>query len=502
MGRSSLWVDVLAGVSVALVLIPQSLAYADLAGMPPWHGLYVAAVAPILAAFFASSRYLQTGPGAMTSLLTAGALGGMAVAGSNEYVALAALLALVVGVVRVSIGILRGGALAYMMARPVVLGFTMAAALLILSSQLPAALGIPAHGVSVLDRARWVLVHPGQWSMGAVGLSVLTLALMYGGKRLHPLFPGVLAAVLVGLGASLLGWPIGPTIGEVPAGLPRPSLNLPWASLPSLIVPGIVIAIVGFAEAAAISRTFAIADRERWEPNKEFISQGAANVAAGLFGGFPVGGSFSRSSLGRLAGAKTRRAGAVTGLAVLLFLPWAGVLAPLPRAILGATVIGAVLPLFRPKRMINIWRQSRPQWMVAWGTFAGTLVAAPHVEYGVLGGVMLAAGVHLWREMRLTVRASIDNKTLTLSPMGVLWFGSAPHLELRFNTELARYPEAQNLLLDLGGLGRVDLSGAASLSSLIEDAQAAGLKVNFAGVPPHAERILARLCPDILRIED
>jgi len=253
--------EILAGLSVALVLAPQAMAYAVLAGMPPWHGLYAAAVAPIAAAPFASSRYLQTGPVALTGLLTIGALGSMAATGTTAYVGLAALLALVVGVVRIAIGAFRLGRVAGLMTDPVLRGFLVGAALLIVASQVPSAFGVTVEG-RLMAGAIEALRAPGSWMPGAAGLALVTVLLVRLGRKLHPLFPGVLAAAALGMIAVALGAPVGPTVGELPATLLSLKLDLPWGSLPSLILPGVVIALVGFAEAAAISRACAVADGE------------------------------------------------------------------------------------------------------------------------------------------------------------------------------------------------------------------------------------------------
>jgi SulP family sulfate permease len=477
--RGDLAADLVAGLSVALVLIPQALAYADLAGMPPWHGLYVAATAPIVAAPFMSSRYLQTGPVALTALLTAGALGGMAAAGSPDYVGLAAMLALVVGVARLAIGLLRLGAVAWLMSQPVLLGFTLGAGILIGGSQLPAAVGAAGPPGGVLERAGWTVLHPGAWTPGAVALTALTIALMHGGRRVHALFPGVLVAAGLGLAAGAMGAPVGPLLGDVPGRLPTIALDLPWSTIGPLIVPGLVIAVVGFAEPAAIARTFAAADRERWDPNREFVSQGVANLAAGVFAGFPVGGSFSRSGLARVAGARSRWAGAVAGLTVLACLPFAAHLAPLPRAILGATVLGAILKLLDPRPLLETWRRSRPQAMTAIGTLAATLIAAPHVEYGVLFGVGLSLSVHLWREMSVQVQIERDGDTLVLRSVGVLWFASAPALEIALLDALAGEADVRHLVLDLRGAGRLDLNAAEVLRKLADDVRQTGIDVTL-----------------------
>lgn len=478
------------------MLIPQSLAFAGLAGLPAHYGLYAAMLPPIAAAFLASSPYLQTGPTAMTCLLTLGALTALAAPFSPRYVQLAALLAVVVGVVRVAFGLSRIGWVAYMMSQPVLRGFTSAAALLIIGSQLPTALGVEPQGTGLLGDAWWAASHPSGWQSMAVLLSVTTLVLVLGGRKLHALFPGVLVAAAVGVGVSLVTGYSGPVVGDVPTGLPPFSLDLPWGALPSLLVPGVVIAVVGFAEPAAIARLYAARDRRSWSPDREFLSQGVANLAAGISAAFPVGGSFSRSAVNRLAGGKTRWSGAVTGLAVLAFLPIAGVLTSLPRAVLGAIVIAAVVKLASLGRLIELTRVSLPQAAVAWATFGATLALAPHIERAVILGVGLAIVVHLWRELSVQVATDYDEETLRLAPQGVLFFATAPGLEAALITQLAAHPSATRLVVDLAQLGRIDYSGAMALKNVLEEAEHAGLATEMTRVPPQARRILTRVFGD------
>jgi sulfate permease, SulP family len=482
--------DVIAGISVALILIPQGMAYAELAGLPAHHGLYAAALPPILAAFFASSPYLQTGPTALTALLTLGALVPLAAVGTAEYIGLAAGLALVVGVVRFLVGLLKGGWLSYLLSRPMLTGFTSAAAVLIMASQLPEALGSAAPEGGVLARAGWALAHPGSWEAASVVLAAITVGLVRGGRKIHPLLPGVLIAAAVGLAFSIITGYTGDMVGDIPSGLPPFSVDLPWARFSSLILPGSVIALVGFAEVASISRAFASEDRQSWDSNREFLSQGAANLAAAFSGGLPVGGSFSRSGLVRLAGARTRWSGLITGLVVLLFLPFASVLAPLPKAILAGIVLAAVWSLLKPKELMALWPASRPQALVGWGTFGLTLALSPRIDKAVLAGVAIAGAVHLWRELKPGVQARREGNTLHLEPSGVLWFGSAPALEDAFLTRLAEEPDVTHVVVHCDGLGRIDLTGAMGLADLLEQVTRAGLQMEIKGVPPHARRIL------------
>ncbi|MDG2241118.1 MAG: SulP family inorganic anion transporter [Longimicrobiales bacterium] len=484
------WKDLVAGISVALILIPQSMAYAELAGLPSHHGLYAAALPPIAAAFFASSPYLQTGPVALTALLTLGALVPLAAVGSAEFVGLAALLALVVGVVRMAVGFMRSGWLSYLMSRPMLSGFTSGAAILIVSSQLPGAFGSAPPDGSVLGRAWWAMSQPGSWETTALVLTAVTVALVRGGRLIHPLLPGALLAAGGGLTFSMVTGYTGSTVGIIPSSLPPLAGSLPWSSLPALIIPGAVIALVGFAEAASISRVFATEDRQRWDADREFLSQGAANLAAGLTGGFPVGGSFSRSSVNRLAGATSRWSGLVTGAGVLLFLPFASVLAPLPRAVLSGIVIASVWPLFRPGELFELWRISRPQAIVGWGTFIFTLVLAPNIEQAVLLGVVMAGAVHMWRELTPEVASVREGDTLIVEPKGVLWFGSAPALEDALLARLSEEPDVQAVIIRCGGLGRIDLTGAYGLKEMIEQVEGAGLGIRLEDVPEHARRVL------------
>ena len=485
--------DLLAGLGVALVLIPQSLAYAELAGLPAHHGLYAAALAPVAAAFFASSPWLQTGPVALTSLLTLGALLPLAAPGSREFVALAGLLALVVGVARVAVGLLRWGWIAFLLSQPVLRGFTAAAALLIIGSQIPAALGVDPPTTGVGQRALWTLTAPGSWEPTAVGLTAVTFLLMFGSRRIHPAIPGVLLASLVGLVFSVLSGYSGARVGTIPVGLPVVSLGLPWTRLPSLILPGVVIAMVGFAEAASVSQTYATRERMAWNPDREFVSQGVANLAVAFAGGFPVGGSFSRTSLNHLAGARTKWSGFVAGAVVLLFLPFSSVLAPLPKAVLAAVVISAVSKLVRLRPLMDFWKLSSPQAVVGWASFGLTLALAPHVEAAVVLAVALSIGLHLWRELTPGHSVRLDGDVLHLELRGVLWFGSAPIMKRALVESLGEAEDAKSVVMNLRGLGRIDITGALVLRQLKEDLARAGVQVDFTEVPDQAQRLLGEV---------
>lgn len=484
--------DLLAGVSVALVLVPQSLAYAELAGVPPIHGVYAAALAPILGSLVGSSPYLQTGPVAMTSLLTFGALVSLAPSGTAEFASYAALLALVVGVTRLLVGLLRAGTIAYLMSQPVVSSFTVAGALLIISSQVPTLLGVEATSQNPVMAAGQALTDPGQWDLAAVAIGAGTVGAVLLGRRVHPLLPTVLVLSAAGVFLARLGIVDVAEVGDIPAGLPPFDVGLPWGSLPDLLVPGVVIALVGFAEAAAVSRRYAAQDRKRWSPDREFVGQGLANLGAGLFSGYPAGGSFSRSALNRMSGARTRWSGLVTGLVVLAALPAVSVLSQLPQAMLAAFVIAAVLGLLEVRPFVELWRFSRPQFVVALVTFVATIALAPRVERGVLVGVGVALGVHLWRELRVHVETWVREDTLHVRPSGVLYFASAPAVEAQVLALLVDNPAADRIVVHLDRLGRVDFSGVLVLRTLREEAGDANVEVAFTDVPRHARPLLQR----------
>ena len=487
--------DVIAGLSVACVLIPQSLAYAGLAGMPPVYGLYAATLPLLVAAVFGSSPFLQTGPVAITSVLTAAALSPLATPESAHYIALAPLLALVVGIARIGCGLAGAGFIAYLISQPVLLGFTSGAVLLIIASQLPALVGVSGMG-STVERALWVVTHAADWSYPALTLGLVTIALTLGARRVHALFPGVLVAIVGGIALTECGVYAGPTVGFVPAGWPAIGIDFAWADLRHLILPGLVIAFVGFAEPAAIARALSTQERLPWDAERELVGQGAANVAAAVCGAFPVGGSFSRTALAHNAGARSRASGAITGVLVLALLPWADWLAGLPRAVLAGVIIAAVVKLVRVHELIALIAISRAQALVGASALFLTLALAPRVDVALLISIGLGIAVHLWRETRIVViaRHDGDTRTLTLELIGVLYFGSAQSLYDALIAELAHDRDVIRINIDLRRLGRVDYTGAMALHRVASDVAAAGLAVTIIpGVQPQGERLLRRV---------
>ncbi|MEM9413047.1 MAG: SulP family inorganic anion transporter, partial [Planctomycetota bacterium] len=347
--------DVIAGVSVALVLIPQSIAYATIANLPAEVGLFAATLPLIIAAPFLSCPWLQTGPTALTSLLAGGALfaSGFNSESPEELMAAAALMAVIVGVTRFTLGTFGLGNFTRLLQPPIVLGFTTAAAILIICSQVPKVLGNTSLELvsnvrqgAVLHQA-FASLTAGGWSVYAIGMATFAGVIAYGGRKIHRLFPSVLLAVLLSmLLAAVIGYS-GDTVQNLPGQYPFPSFNFPWDKIWSLLVPSIVIAFVGFAEPASISMTLMGEENLEWDPNQELRAGGMANFISGVMGGYPVGGSFSRTSVNKFAGATSSWSGLITGVAVFALLGLTPFLSSLPLSALGAIIIVAVIRLIK-----------------------------------------------------------------------------------------------------------------------------------------------------------
>jgi sulfate permease, SulP family len=491
--------DLIAGASVALVLIPQALAYAELAGLPAHHGLYAAALAPIAAALFASSPALQTGPTAMSAVLVFAALAPLVPAGTAAYASAAALLALLVGAVRIGLGLLRAGALAYALSGPVLRGFTWGAGLLIAASQLPGALGTSPEGTRLLGRAARALLDPAGWHFGAIATAVVAIAALRLGRRYAPRVPVVLAVTVV---ATFVAWwapgALGPTVGAVPTGLPTFDLALPWSLAPDLVLGAFVIALVGFAEPTAIARRYKSAGR-RWDPSRELLGQGLANVVVAFFRGMPVGASFSRSALHHELGATTRFGAVATGLIVLALIPAAALLGTLPRAVLAAVVLVAVADLLRWGPVTDLWRFGKMQAGTAIATTVLTLLLEPRVDVAVVIGVALSVALHLGREGRLHLDVVVEDTVGRVVVNGSLWFANAARLHDDVRSAWHRHREVERWIIDLTAAGRVDVDAALELGALRAEAGDVGVTLEVRGGDERTAQRLARYAERAVR---
>jgi SulP family sulfate permease len=491
--------DVIAGVSVALVLVPQALAYAELAGLPAHHGLYAAALAPIAAAVFASNPALQTGPTAMSAVLVFAALAPLFPIGTPAYAAAAALLALLVGAIRIGLGAVHAGGLAYALSGPVLRGFTWGAGILIAASQLPGALGVAPEGARLLARAASALRDPGSWHLGALATAVVVVAALRLGRRFAPRFPTVLAVAAAGtLASALAPGSLGPTVGAVPAGLPLPDLALPWGATPDLILGALVIAIVGFAEPTAIARRYT-RPGQRWDPNRELLGQGLANLVVGLVRGMPVGASFSRSALHEELGVRTRFGAVATGLTVLALIPAAPLLADLPRAVLAAVVLVAVADLVRWGPVADLWRFGKLQAATAAATAVLTLALEPRVDLAVVVGVALSVALHLGREGQLRATVAVEGTDGRFVVYGTLWFANASRLQDEVRAAWLEHRTVERWVIDLTQVGRVDVDAALALGALRAEAGTVGVTLEIHGGDARTDERLARYAQRAVR---
>lgn len=487
--------DLIAGTTVALVIVPQSMAYAQLAGLPTYYGLYASFLPVIVAAVFGSSRQLATGPVAVISLLTASALEPIASTGSEGYIAYAIMLALMVGVFQIALGLLRLGVLVDFLSHPVVLGFTNAAALIIATSQLGKLLGVVSEKSEHHYETVWNIVvaasEATHWP--TVAMSVVAISLMYFLPKFWRKVPAILvAAVLTTVVSWLIGFKEnfgGAIVGAIPEGLPNLVLpSVDFGYLLDLAGVAIAISLIGFMEAFSVAKSMSMRKtRQHLDANQELLGQGLGNLAASFFQGYAVSGSFSRSAVNLTAGAVTGFSSVVTGLlvaATLLFLT--PILYHMPQAMLASVIIIAVAGLIRVKPVIDAWKVQKHDAVVAVITFVLTLAFAPHLENGIIIGVLLALGLFVYRIMRPNIslisrdstgkfadaRRRILETCCSISMLrfdGPLFFANTGYfsdqvLRAAASTEGLRY-----IIVDASSITEIDSTGEHMLHSLARE---------------------------------
>ena len=498
---ATLRADLIAGITVALVLVPQSMAYAQLAGLPVYYGLYASFLPPMVAALFGSSRQLATGPVAVVSLMTAAALGPIAAGNQTDYLAYALLLALMVGVFQLFLGLFRLGILVDFLSHPVVVGFTNAGALIIATSQLNKIFGVNVPKAEHHYETVWntLVAAMDQTHMPTLWMAFLAFAIMVGLKKLAPKIPAVLFAVVV---TTLLAWYSGykeiggKVVGEIPSGLPSFTLPvLDWEVLGELATAAVTISLIGFMEAVSIAKAMAARTRQRLDANQELVGQGLSNIVAGCFSGYPVSGSFSRSAVNINAGAVSGFSSIVTGLVVAAALLWlTPLLFYLPQATLAAVIIMAVINLIKVAPVIHAWKAVRTDGVIAVVTFVLTLMWAPHLDNGILAGVGLSLMLFLFRTMRPRFAVLSRHKDGTMRDIrvhklptsakislvrfdGSLYFGNAGYFETKILSVVAANPELRFIILDGEGINEVDATGEEVLHHLAERLRAQGIEL-------------------------
>ncbi len=511
--------DSLAALIVTLMLIPQSLAYAMLAGLPPVAGLY-ASILPLIAyTIFGTSRTLAVGPVAVVSLMTAAALGPLFASGSAAYAGAALLLALMSGATLLAMAVLRLGFLANFLSHPVISGFISASGILIALGQFKHILGIPVTGDNALQLLRGLIqglpeTHVPTLAIGTSSLVLLFLVRGRLGRWLQRLGMnartagtltkiGPVVALLLAI-AAVSGFQLAAAgvrvVGEVPQGLP--SLSLPpldLALIAQLLPAAVLISLVGFVESVSVAQTLAAKRRERIEPNQELVALGGANIAAALSGGFPVTGGFARSVVNFDAGAQTPLAGALTavgiGVTVLFFTP---LFHNLPHAVLAATIIVAVLSLVDLTALTRTWRYSRQDAAAMAATMLGVLLIG--VETGIIMGVGLSLLLFLWRTSQPHIAVvgqlpgsehfrNIERFAVVQSPRVLsvrvdesLYFPNARFLEDRIAELLGQYPHAEHLVLMCPGVNLIDASALESLEAISARLHTAGVQLHLSEV--------------------
>ena len=512
--RADLGPDLSAGLTVGVLLVPQGMAYASLAGMPPITGLYAALASLIIYALVGSSSHLSYGPVALIALLTATAVGPLAEGDPERFAMLAAILAVLVGVIHLILGFLRAGAIVDLIAHPVIVGFTGAAGLVIGLTQAGDLLGADmARTVRAPDALLAILdglptSHPLTVAIGATAVAVL-LAL----RRFRPVVPPAFLVVVIGivltvaLGLEERGVRV---VGAIPAGLPRPSLMVVTVDqLLSLLPLAGIIALVSFAESIAIGKSIAGRTRETLHSNRELIASGAANLASGTFGGFPVAGSFTRSFLLFTSRGRTPASGLFAALLVALTLTLlTPVLEPLPRPILAAIVVVTVVGLIDVKEAVRVAKVDRRDGVVLAVTFLATLTLG--IEPGLAVGVAVNLLAHVLGGMQpeLVVLGRIPGTSeyrnverqscmtaedgLILRLDGPLDFLSARAFGTRVRRLVAARPQLRWIVLNCAAISRLDSTGLHVLTELQEQMLEAGIDLRFAHMRAPIRGIVAR----------
>lgn len=400
--RSHLKGDLSAGLTVGIMLIPQGMAYAMLAGLEPIHGLYAVTIPLILYAIFGTSRQLAVGPVAMVSLLTAAGIASLSPQSPEQYLLYALTLALLVGIIQFGMGILRLGFVVNFLSHPVINGFTSAAAIIIGLSQIKHLFRIDLPNSEHIQEMAVALYHNlGNMHGVTVGIGVLGIIIIKYGKKIHPSIPASLVAVVVGI---LLVWGFDlanhgvKIVGDVPSGLP--DLSLPSFDLQGwkvLLPIALTISLVGFAESYAVAKTIQAKHKNyKLEANQELIALGMANFGAAFFKGFPVTGGFSRTAVNNQAGAKTGLASLVSAfLIVLTLLFFTGLFYYLPSAILAAVVLVAVSGLIDLKEPLVLWKKDKADFAMLMATFVITLTLG--IETGIISGMVLSLVMVVYR---------------------------------------------------------------------------------------------------------
>ena len=497
--------EALAGVTVGLMLVPQGIAYASLAGMPLITGIYASMLPALIAVLFSASPRLSVGPTALTCLMVSASLTGLAAPGSARWIELAMWLALLSGVLQIALGYLRSGWLLSLVNAPVLMAFTQGAAVLIIGSQLPAMLGFASGWAGLLAQPA---LHAPTLAFGLGAYAALLLA-----KRLPKTVPTVLLLVVVT--SAISAWTGfegrgGAVIGDLPQGLP--GLALPgwpgWEVLGQLLLPTLLITLVSFLETASSARVDSREQGQRWNRERDLIGHGLGKIAAGFSGAFPTSTSFSRSALNRYAGARTGWSVIFSVAVVALALLFTPALHHVPMAVLAAIVVAAVQGLIAPLEFLRVWKVSRVEAGIAVVTFAVTVASAPRLYWGVITGVVMALSHFLYmrlhprivevglhpdgslRDRHLWNLPVLGPRTYALRMDAALDFATANDLERSITLHIARHPDTRRVVLIAHPINWIDATGVEVFGTLLSQLHAQGIALHLVGLKLPVEKVL------------
>lgn len=513
--KNILKADIIAWATVALVLIPQSMAYAQLAWLAPYYGLYASFLPVIIAALWWSSRQLATWPVAVVSLITAATLEPLAISSVSGYAIYAAFLALIVWIIQLSLGLLRMWKLVDFLSHPVIIWFTNAAAIVIWASQLNKIFWIQ-FGQELTE---WWVLEKAEYKYNEIWnilsasinntdyitlwIGMSSIVLLFGLKKFLPKIPWVLIWVVWFTLFSYFIWYESMwwlVIWNVPAKIPGfsiPFLNdlFDWKVAKTLLMASVTIAIIWFAESISVAKAMASESKKAISANRELIGQWLGNITSSAFSWYPVGWSFSRSAINFSAGAQTGFSSIVTWLLVaitLLFLT--PLLHHLPQATLAAIIIVAVASLVKIQPIIDAWKIEKHDWIIAIVVFIVTLVSAPHLEKWLIVWVDLSLALFIYRSMTPNFAEvamykdkelrNIKNRNLKGSKNvwiyqfeWPLYFASSGYFEWKLMQFVEQKPKIKLIILDFGWVDEIDSSGLEALENIIENFEKWWVKV-------------------------
>lgn len=497
--------DISAGLTVGVMLIPQGMAYSMLAGLPPIYGLYAVTIPLIIYALLGTSRQLAVGPVAMVSLLIASGVGSMATSGSEDYIMLAILLALMVGLIQFSMGVFKLGFLVNFLSHPVIAGFTSAAAIIIGFSQMKHLLGVKTDGEKLLDIVSqlWQQLSAIHFLTFIIGISAIFILIIV--KKIHKKIPAPLVVVVLGILTVYLGGLHEQGIkivGNIPQGLPSFSLpNFDFGTMQKLLPTALTIAFVGFMESIAVAKAIHARHKDyKLDANQELVSLGLANMVGSFFRSFPVTGGFSRTAVNDQAGAKTGLASIISATLIILTLLFlTSYFYYLPNAVLAAIILVAVYGLIDFKEAKHLWHTDKTDFYLFIAALIGTLILG--IEEGILLGVLLSMVILIYRVSyphvaelgkigtSTTFRnidrfadAKIDDHIVIMRFDAQLYFANVNFFRDKVYDLIKRRMRATHFILDASAISTVDSSAIHMLHDLIGELKSSGVQFLIANM--------------------